>query len=112
MDGGAVHIVYISQNFRLRAAYFSSKMEDGVTSDRVLRSRVVKLNTEVKEIIVKIYVLDQNMAQQAADEKGNTYQINDEGRELAAYMIRTDETMKKYAEYIQKELTKYYGDLH
>jgi hypothetical protein len=52
------------------------------------------------------------MARQAADEKGNVYNINDEGRELAAYMIRTDDNMKEYAEYIQKELTAYHGDLH
>ncbi len=83
-----------------------------MTSDRVLRSRVVKLNKEIKEIVVKIYVLDQNMAQQAADEQGNVYSINDDGRELAAYMIRTDDKMKEYAEYIQKELSKYHGDLH
>ena len=83
-----------------------------MTSDRVLRSRVFKLNKEIKEIVVKIYVLDQNMAQQAADEQGNVYSINDDGRELAAYMIRTDDKMKEYAEYIQKELTKYHGDLH
>ncbi len=83
-----------------------------MTSDRVLRSRVFKLSKEIKEIVVKIYVLDQNMAQQAADEQGNVYSINDDGRELAAYMIRTDDKMKEYAEYIQKELTKYHGDLH
>ncbi|KKL04627.1 hypothetical protein LCGC14_2614170 [marine sediment metagenome] len=83
-----------------------------MTSDRVLRSRVFKLSKEIKETVVKIYVLDQNMAQQAADEQGNVYSINDDGRELAAYMIRTDDKMKEYAEYIQKELTKYHGDLH
>lgn len=83
-----------------------------MTTDKVLRSRVFKLDQELKEIIVKIYVLDQNMARQAADEKGNVYNINDEGRELAAYMIRTDDNMKEYAEYIQKELTAYHGDLH
>ena len=83
-----------------------------MTTDKVLRSRVFKLDQALKEIIIKIYVLDQNMAQQAADDQGNVYNINDEGRELAAYMIRTDDKMKKYADYIQKELTKYHGDLH
>ena len=81
-------------------------------SKRELRSRAAGIDNNVKETIIKIYVLDQNMAQQVADEKGNTYQINDEGRELAAYMIETDKKMAKYATYIQEELTKYHGDLH
>ena len=83
-----------------------------MTSDRVLRSRAVKMPKTVKAILVRIYVLDQNMARQVADDEGNIYQINDEGRELAAYLIRTDDERKKHAEYVQKELTNYHGDLH
>ena len=83
-----------------------------MVSKRTLRSRMAALDNTVREIIIRIYVLDQNMAQQMADENGNTYQINDEGRELAEYMIETDDRWKKHAEFVQKELTKYHGDLH
>ena len=77
-----------------------------MTSERKLANRARKMPNEVKETIVKTYVLSLYMYQVFDGEDGQTYTVSPDGVKMAKHLLKDDKWIE-YREGVERDLAEY-----